>query len=153
LFFEDRPLFFEQLIKEIGSLIRKAERENLIPAVRLNGTSDIQWEKIRYKNQTIFGRFPDLQFYDYTKIPNRKTPLNYDLTFSLSESNEKHARNELSRGRRVAVVFRNELPSTFWSVPVVDGDTSDIRFNDPDKCIVGLKAKGTAKYDDTGFVR
>ena len=43
LYFENRPLFMEMLRKDLKALIRKAERENLIPCVRLNGTSDLPW--------------------------------------------------------------------------------------------------------------
>ena len=35
---------------------------------------------------------------------------------------------------------------------VVNGDESDLRFLDPRNSIVGLKAKGKAKKDTTGFV-
>ena len=84
-FFNDRDNFMLDLIYSINTLIRKAEREDLTPLVRLNGTSDIRWENIRHDGLTIFEHFPNVQFYDYTKIPNRKRiPANYDLTFSYS---------------------------------------------------------------------
>jgi hypothetical protein len=82
----------------------------------LNGTSDIQFEKIKLDNgKTIFEEFPEVQFYDYTKIPTRKVEhiKNYHLTWSYSEANEKYAeywQEALNRGMNVATVFRKELP-------------------------------------------
>jgi hypothetical protein len=85
LFNENKPEFFAQLIDDINKLKRQAKKKNLQAVVRLNGTSDIEWEKIKVAGEyTIFDLFPDLQFYDYTKNPNRKNlPSNYDLTFQL----------------------------------------------------------------------
>ena len=80
LFLKDRPAYKAQLVKEIKALVRKAKRENKRPAVRLNGTSDLRWERIFPE---LFDMFPDVTFYDYTKVPGRKTPPNYHLTFSL----------------------------------------------------------------------
>lgn len=152
-FFHKREDFFDQLKDDIRSLIKKAEREGYVPSVRLNGTSDLPWEKIKVNGETIFESFPDLQFYDYTKVPNRTSlPDNYHLTFSLSEDNDKEAGAEMARGINVAAVFR-ELPEKFWGYPVFDGDETDLRFLDPKGHIIGLKAKGTAKHDTSGFVR
>ena len=80
LFLKDRPAYKAKLVKEIKALERKAKRENKRAAVRLNGTSDLRWERIFPE---LFGMFPDVQFYDYTKVPERVTPDNYHLTFSL----------------------------------------------------------------------
>jgi hypothetical protein len=99
-------------------------------------------------------RFPDVQVYDYTKLPvpdKDKLPKNYHLTFSLSETNKEAALEALWKGFNVAVVF-DEKPNDFLGVPVVDGDESDLRFLDKPYSIVGLKAKGKAKKDKTGFV-
>jgi hypothetical protein len=158
-FFSDRDNFMLDLIYSINTLIRKAERENLTPLVRLNGTSDIRWENIRYDGLTIFEHFPNVQFYDYTKIPNRKRiPSNYDLTFSYSgvDTYQKAVRKakfniNLSR---IAVVFshRERIPETFHGLPVVSGDDSDVRHMDDKKVIVSLFAKGEAKKDTSGFV-
>ena len=122
------------------------------PIVRLNGTSDILWEK----RTNVIQSHPNIQFYDYTKIVHRfKTvlPLNYDLTYSLHETNHHLILRILREGGRAAVVFRNDLPVSFWGVDVVDGDKTDLRFLDPKGCIVGLKAKGPAKTDFSGFVQ
>lgn len=150
--FEDKVGYLAQLDKEIRALERKASRMGLEPVVRLNGSSDLPWERVAPE---ILERFGHLRFYDYTKVPSRTgLPSNYDLTFSLSESNEAAAKEALlENGIRLAVVFRNELPSTFWGVPVINGDATDLRFLDPQAVVVGLLAKGAAKKDESGFVR
>ena len=156
-FFTDRQSFMQQLVVDIDKLFFKAKRMGLTPLVRLNGTSDIQWESIPingYKN--IFEAFPDVQFYDYTKIANRTDlPSNYDVTFSYSgvEGFQPYVEKALLNNMRMAVVFRKEqdIPATFMGIPVVSGDNSDVRHLD-DKVIVGLYAKGKAKLDTTGFV-
>lgn len=152
-FFENRMDFMKVLDKDIISHVKSAERKGLVPIIRLNGTSDIPWERIAGPDgKTIIERHKDLQFYDYTKRPGRVVPPNYNLTFSLSEDNEKSALAELKRGFNVAVVFRTP-PDKFWGHPVIDGDETDLRFLDPARVIVGLKAKGKAKKDTSGFVR
>ena len=167
----DKVAFMRQLEREILSHIRKSERVGLIPAIRLNGTSDLPWEnvKVTFSNGftgTIFDRFPDVQFYDYTKIAARfqkDLPSNYDLTFSLAESNSEDAENVISLGGRVAVVFGNidrpNAQARRWNLPkrwngrkVVDADKHDLRFLDPKGVYCGLKAKGLAGRDKTGFV-
>jgi hypothetical protein len=153
-FFADRELFMRTLDNDIGALLRKAERMGLTPAIRLNGTSDIRWETIPVDGaENIMALYPTVQFYDYTKIPNRRgLPANYHLTFSRAESNADHIQTALDHGMNVAVVFRKELPETYLGLPVINGDVSDVRFNDPAPCIVGLKAKGKARKDTSGFV-
>lgn len=161
LFHANRDQFMLDLVKSIGALIRKANREKLIPVVRLNGTSDIRWENVFFmyqgKRVNIFDVFPDVQFYDYTKLANRKDiPSNYDLTFSYSarQAYQGQVKKAIASGMRVAVVFadRQTIPSEFLGLPVVDGDDSDLRFIDAQGCVVGLYAKGTAKNDHSGFV-
>ncbi len=104
-------------------------------------------------------QFPDVQFYDYTKIVARAykpMPSNYHLTLSYSEADADYAEQVLTAvrdtGINAAVVFRDKIPATFKGLRVVDGDKDDLRFLDPQGVIVGLKAKGDAKHDDTGFV-
>lgn len=152
-FFNDRKDFLERLSKDIESVSRKAERENMTPCIRLNGTSDIPWERVPFgDHDNIMSAYPDVQFYDYTKRPDRQQLDNYHLTFSLAEDNDERAKNMLKKGMNVAVVFK-EVPDSFWGYPVYDGDETDLRFKDPEKHIIGLKAKGSAKNDTTGFVR
>lgn len=153
LYHANPDLFVKKLKEEINAAINKSKRLNMTPCIRLNGTSDIAWEETVYN---VIQSYPDVQFYDYTKRPERfetLLPANYHLTFSLSESNEKHARRVLELGGNVAVVFRNELPKTFWGYKVVNGDETDLRFLDSKGVIVGLKAKGKARKDVSGFVK
>lgn len=152
-FFGNRSAFMLQLVKELEQLSRMAERNGERLAVRLNGTSDIRWESVPVDGcRNIYERFPEMIGYDYTKLPNRRNlPDNYSLTFSRSESNERDALRELDRGRNVAAVFA-ELPDTWKGFPVIDGDVNDLRFLDPSPVVVGLKAKGPAKVDRSGFV-
>jgi hypothetical protein len=153
MFFEQREEFFKLLHKDIKSLIKKAKKENMIPAVRLNGTSDINW--VRFK---IFEQYPEVQFYDYTKMLNHLTKdvANYHITFSKNEANDIDCKIALDRGYNVAVVFNTKkglsLPSSWNGYPVYDGDDTDVRFYDPENHVIGLRAKGMAKKDSSGFV-
>ena len=127
----------------------------LKPAVRLNGTSDIDWNI-----HGLYNEFKQVKFYDYTKIYKRALkyvngayPKNYHLTYSLNEDNKQKASYILKRGGNISAVFRDKkLPKRFKNFRVIDGDKSDLRFNDPKNIIVGLYAKGRAKKDNTGFV-
>jgi hypothetical protein len=159
MFFEDRGNFLNTLVKEIQSAIKKAKKNGMIPAFRLNLTSDIAWENIKINNQTIMEMFPEVNFYNYTKIFKRmlnfldgKLPKNDHLTFSRSESNDEHCKIILRRGGNVAMVFRNRLPKTYMGYDVIDGDADDLRFLDPKGIIVGLVAKGKGKKDESGFI-
>ena len=147
-FFNDRGAFLEQLEKEINAAIRWSLKRDLIPVIRLNGTSDLRWE-----NSGIIQKFNNIQFYDYTKLYNRKNiPSNYHLTFSRAESNQKQTLSALVNGLNVSAVFRNKLPKTYLNKKVINGDKHDLRFLDPKNVIVGLIAKGKAKKDQSGFV-
>lgn len=165
-FFGERDSFMEKLVADIAALVKKAKKLNMEPAVRLNGTSDIAWEKIACKRdgkvyRNVMEAFSDVQFYDYTKVIGRKSALalpNYHLTFSLSEENDADAIKALSEGYNVAVVLnigKNEpKPATWGGYPVIDGDETDIRFRDPKGGhIVALTAKGDARKMGLGFVR
>ena len=170
-FMENRPEFLNGLRDDIKKLCLKANRKGMLPAVRLNGTSDFPWEKTG-----IIDEFPEVQFYDYTKIlkraykagqkgpfKDRRWPKNYHLTFSRSETNMIECWSAISAGCNVSFVFKT-VPSkwtwgsrTAWDhIPikydVVNGDEHDLRFLDPTPCIVGLKAKGEALEDTSGFV-
>lgn len=160
-FMVDRQAFMTDLVKSIRFLIRQANKDHMIPLVRLNGTSDIRWEDITFmhdgKLQTIFEVFPHVDFYDYTKLINRKgIPKNYDLTFSYSGTPEflPFVKKAIDQGMRIATVFRSkgEIPSRFMGREVIDGDDSDIRHTEPKNVIVALYAKGKAKKDYSGFV-
>jgi len=155
MFFEARQDFMHELVTEIQKTIKKAEKQGLIPVFRLNGTSDLAWEKyeVMLSGKNIFQLFPQVQFYDYTKINNRKVSHipNYHLTFSKADGNDMDVRIALSNGMNVAAVF-HKVPETYLGRPVINGDETDLRFLDPKGVIVGLKAKGKAKKDTTGFV-
>jgi hypothetical protein len=153
-FFVRRTEFMERLAIEIANHVKAATRKGLVPCIRLNGTSDIRWESIPVGPfENIFQMFPEVPFYDYTKVPGRDLGIgNYHLTFSIADGNDADAEAELRRGMNVAVVF-DRVPSEYLGVPVVDGDESDLRFLDPSGVVVGLKAKGEAKSDDSGFVK
>lgn len=153
-YFADKVAFLANLDKGVTGLIAKATRQRMKPAVRLNGTSDIAWERTG-----IMDRFPGVPFYDYTKNPLRyaqflagKLPKNYRLVFSRSETNEAQCLEFLAKGGNVSVVFRKSLPKAWKGFRVIDGDKTDLRFLDPKGVVVGLVAKGKAKGDVSGFV-
>ncbi len=156
-FFEQRREFYAQLIKEISSAERKANKLGKQLTMRLNGTSDLQWENYKMQDgKTIFELFPNVVFYDYTKIAKRqpKPFANYSLTFSAADGNDNDVAVALQKGMNVAVVFRGDtLPQEWQGKTVIDGDTDDLRFLDPQNVVVGLRAKGKAKKDKTGFVK
>lgn len=178
LWAKDRPEFLRRLCKEIENFLRQADRKGLKPAIRLNGTSDIQWENIVIPGSggnrrpfsdkaNIFETFPELQFYDYTKIYKRfdrdALPSNYHLCLSYSNANAKYAdrcwESHVKHGTNLVMVYRTKLDiinaATWYEecrVKFIDGDANDLRFLDPDRCIVALKAKGTARKDRSGFV-
>lgn len=159
-FARDRQGFMRQLVKDILAFAKYCDGKGVQACVRLNGTSDIRWETIKIdgtNGQTLFDIFPTVQFYDYTKIANRKVPANYHLTFSYSAANPRYAKQveiALSRGMNMAVVFRKKesIPTSFMGLPTIDGDRDDLRFLDAANSIVALYAKGKAKHDTTGFV-
>ena len=164
LFIEDQSQFMTRMHADILTAIKSARRANMIPAARLNLTSDISWESIRIwkgasDKATLMTAFSDVQFYDYTADASRmerwltgKMPANYHLTFSRKENTPDILVDSIVKsGGNVAVVF-DKLPTTWRGHKVIDGDENDLRFLDPVGVIVGLKAKGKAKTDDSGFV-
>ena len=158
-FYRDRQGFMAQLIVDVAKFANYCRKRGIQPCVRLNGTTDIRWELIRYMGEkNIFEIFPNVQFYDYTKIPNRKVSdySNYHLTWSYSSANAKYEDlfwDVIRKGMSVAVVFRKPIDMTTWrGYKVVDGDKDDLRFLDPKQSIVALYAKGRAKKDTSGFV-
>lgn len=160
-FVKMRDAYLKKLVTEVSNVQKRAKKLKLKPVVRLNGTSDLQWELIKINGKTIFELFPSVQFYDYTKIISRVRRLssnpikNYDLTFSASESNHAECAEALKLGFNVATVF-DSIPKTYQGAKVINGDEHDLRFLDPKKSsglIVGLKAKGKARKDLSGFVR
>ena len=154
LFFTDLPLFKKSLIEDLKHFQAYCKEHSLQGYVRLNGTSDIDWQKIKMTDtQTIFEVYPSLTFYDYTKNAKRESKFkNYSLTFSYSESiTITTIKAKLKQDVNVAVVF-DEVPAKWKGIEVVDGDLSDLRPMDKKKVIIGLKAKGLAKTIKTDFV-
>jgi hypothetical protein len=174
-----------ELVEDIAKFVRYCERKGVKPAIRLNGTSDIQWEVAHpveivesngdtYRFANVFELFPQVQFYDYTKIYKRayrSLPSNYSLTLSYSEANSGYSDKIIATakdtGLNIAVVYRTkELRDglvasggdhlqgaiRMTNRPVFNGDETDLRFTDPQGVIVGLYAKGPAKRDTSGFV-
>ena len=160
MFFEQRQDFMLALKKDIELAIKQSKKLGLIPVFRLNGTSDLAWEKYdMIPGQNVFECFPDIQFYDYTKILGRKVKgiANYHLTFSAADGNDADVYRAIAEGYNIATVFglkkTEPMPETYLGRPVFNGDDSDLRFLDPKGVIVGLYAKGKAKKDTTGFVK
>lgn len=167
-FFNDRATFMLKLVDDIQRGVRKAALENMAPSFRLNGTSDLSWEKypvtingVEYEN--IFAVFPGVQFMDYTAVPRRKVSHipNYHLSFSAKENNDNDVRWALSAGMNVCVVFdipkTQAFPETYMGRPVIDADDTDLRFLDIPGVICGLRSKGQAKLKqlarESGFAR
>jgi hypothetical protein len=152
---KDKAAFLSTLTANVSAVIRNAKAKKMTPAIRLDGTSDVGWER-----HGVIQAFESTQFYDYTKNYFRmmsflsgNLPANYSLTFSRSETNESQCLEVLKRGGNVAVVFRSKtLPATWNGFRVINGDENDLRFLDPKGVVVGLSAKGKAKKDTSGFV-
>jgi len=140
--FIEQPLSFLRLMTEsIFWYACQIPCHRRQPMFRLNTYSDIPWELVF---PDLFEEHAEVQFYDYTKVPGRQPPRNYDLTFSYSgsEGNKVATEHEISRGSRVAVVFmtrQGDLPETFLGLPVIDGSIHDARPYDPGAVIVGLE--------------
>jgi hypothetical protein len=172
-FFADQDKFMNDLAKDVMKFQTKCHKEGRLPAVRLNGTSDIQFERIRVNNyKNIMDMFPLVQFYDYTKIAKRvygELPSNYHLTLSHSEASSAYANITAIAhddiGASVAVVVRTKeqaqalidmgtMPNygRYPNASIVSGDITDLRFLDPIGSVIVLYAKGKAKKDTSGFV-
>jgi hypothetical protein len=182
-YFADKAAFIAEMVRDLESFVRHCRRHNVKPACRPNGTSDIPWETNHpcYRNgirfESIFHAFPEITFYDYTKIVKRaykNLPSNYHLTLSYSAANTAYADSVIRAAREtgvnVAVVYRSKelrdslmldggmLRTDSFGLdnvlcrPVINGDSTDMRFLDRKGAIVGLYAKGPAKKDTSGFV-
>ena len=149
-FFDNREAFMADLVNDVLKAVRYARGKNLTPVFRLNGTSDLSWEKynIADTGKNIFQLFPTVQFYDYTKVLGRKVAHleNYHLTFSKADGNDADVKKALAQGLSVVAVY-DSIPE---GVP--SADETDLRFLDPKGIMLGLKAKGRAKKDYSGFV-
>ena len=148
-FFADRAAFMSDLASDIMKAVNYARKKGLKPVFRLNGTSDLSWEKYPVCGaDNIFALFPTIQFYDYTKVLGRKVSHieNYHLTFSKADGNDADVAEALMQGMSVVAVY-DQIPAD-----VPSADETDLRFLDPKGIMLGLKAKGRAKKDYSGFV-
>ena len=166
LFRDNRYLFFAILLRDIAREERKAKKNGYSLAVRLNGTSDIQFEAELFEGKTVFEYFPGVTFYDYSKNYSKARAAkiaaipNYSITLSYSEVNRGYARKIANQDtHNIAVVFRDTIPDFFTfpngkTLPVLNGDISDERYLDAtdQQYVIGLLAKGKAKQDTSGFV-
>ena len=152
-FYEARDYFMQDLYEDIQKGIKMATKLGLTPVFRLNGTSDLSWEKYTINDKNLFELFPTVQFYDYTKVLGRKVSQykNYFLIFSKADGNDSDVAEAILQGMNVAAVF-DAVPEGYMGRPVIDADEHDLRFLDAKGVIAGLKAKGRAKKDYSGFV-
>lgn len=154
LFFEDHSTFKEYLYDDLVLFNTYINQENIKGFVRLNGTSDIDWSKIKINKVTLFELFPDIMFYDYTKDFSRVNNEydNYHITYSKTEDTSiEDVRDITQNNNNVAIVF-DKVPNEWEGIEVIDGDVNDLRPEDVSGVIVGLKAKGSARKDTSGFV-
>ena len=155
----DRLRFLSLLFDDLLALQCEAKKQGIPLAIRLNTFSDLPW-------LPVIKRFPDIQFFDYTKEKERyrrflrgDLPSNYHLTFSASEIDRDHTlKGYLNQGGTVAVGFKlwranGQLPKRYLGSPVIDGDTHDLRYTDPRGAIIGLRNKGKLSGKDTDFSR
>tara|TARA_R100001079_G_scaffold54855_1_gene28038 strand:- start:3 stop:713 length:711 start_codon:yes stop_codon:yes gene_type:complete len=156
-FLANRLEFLNHLDREIKLSSERAKRKKLKYTVRLNGTSDLPFERYRLENgKNLMENNPNVQFIDYTKITNRlfqKLPKNYSLTYSQAENNLDNVKKILKTKYNIATVFRKKLPKKWLGRRVINGDKHDLRHLDPKKVIVGLIAKGRAIKNFNGFVQ
>lgn len=153
----DKLGFLTMLKNELVKINNKAIKESKKIAIRLNGTSDLDFVGM-VKNKLNFDllSLENLLFYDYTKIYGKalkyKDSKNYFVTLSLAEnSNLNEIKMALNLGINVSAVFKNNIPDQLLGFPVIDGDKTDIEMIFNTGVILGLKAKGKAKKDKTGF--
>ena len=163
-FFDNPKRFVEELAFDVREMQIIAERAGMRLAIRLNGTSDIPWENLGGETgQALMDRFPEVQWYDYTKNPARalkhargEMPANYFLAFSRSECNDEAVGRIMRAGGSVAAVFdlkkSEPFPKTWGGKRVVDGDAHDAIFEHGAGVVIGLRAKGEGKRDASGFV-
>jgi len=159
-FLADRLKFLNHLDREIKLSYARATRKGFKYTVRLNGTSDLPFERYKLKNGlNLMDNNPHVQFIDYTKVTNRlnkknKIPKNYSLTYSQAENNLEDVKKVLKTKYNIATVFRKKLPKKWLGRKVINGDLSDLRhLEDGKKIIVGLIAKGKAIKNFNGFVQ
>ena len=156
-FLHDKKTFINQLSNELIKINKKASKNTNQTLIRLNGTSDLDFIYLLKKYASFdISNYQNLHFYDYTKILGKvkkyANDKNYTLTFSRAEDNEKDIFEAINYGANVSAVFSGDLPKQYKGIPVYDGDKTDNEMLKFKSVILGLKAKGKAKKDTTGFV-
>ena len=150
LLIEHQEFFMNLLVAEIESAIRKANKLDALFSIRLNCTSDVDWANVLLKGRNIFEIFPDVQFYDYTKVFDKfeTKPANYHLTYSFTGYNWVNCLKAIENGNNIAMVFnlnkKDKLPMSYKGIEIISGDLSDYRVNDAKGVIVGLVWKKIA---------
>tara|TARA_R110002167_G_scaffold39965_3_gene123286 strand:- start:53 stop:766 length:714 start_codon:yes stop_codon:yes gene_type:complete len=156
-YLHDKKTFINQLASELIKIDKKANKNTNQTLIRLNGTSDLDFIFLlkKYANFDI-SNYNNLHFYDYTKILGKvkkySNNKNYTLTFSRAEDNEQDIFKAVQYGANVSAVFKGTLPQTYKGIPVIDGDKTDNEMLKYKGYILGLKAKGKARTDKSGFV-
>ena len=156
LFWTNKNAFLRQLSTEIEQLKKRAAAQGFKFAVRLNGTSDLAWHRMKVDGgSTLHELHPDVQFYEYTKVLNYldHDHKNLNVTFSDSGRNDSDIAAAIKSGHNVAVVFQDKLPKRWKGRRVINGDLHDLRFKDPRGVIVGLVAKGAGKKINNKFIK
>ena len=140
------------LMHEIKLAKKNASKNGRKFSVRLNGTSDIEF-------YNVINSFPHIQFYDYTKDPNRIDLPNYHLTFSYSNQAKArfdHYKQAIQRGQSIAFpVIASDYDSALSLQDCYDMDKTDLRFLDKHGKYGILKAKLTDNLADgvkQGFI-
>jgi len=155
-FWTNKNAFLWDLSREIEQLKKRAANQGFKFAVRLNGTSDLAFHKMKVDGgSTLHQLHPDVQFYEYTKVLNYldHDHKNLNVTFSDSGSNNKDIEAAIAKGSNVAVVFKDKLPKKWLNKKVINGDLHDLRFKDPRGVIVGLVAKGQGRNINNKFIK
>jgi len=170
MFMEHRNEYMNHIARFIVRASRKARRLLKKFCARLNGSTDLNWSRIKFKVDartaamtgvpegtmiTLPALFPDVQFVEYTKDFKRLGAVapNVHQTFSFSGENHEECKAALAAGHNVAVVFGMAFPATYWGATVINGDKHDLRHLDPKGVVVGLSPKGAkAKRSTNGFV-
>lgn len=149
----DRASFVGQLRKEIRNAIRLARKIGMPLAIRLNGGSDLDWSDVyeHFEDEAII-------FWEYTKRPELALKLNrmknVHVTYSQNERTTPRILGAMLTAQiNVAMVFHirrgKALPTHVGTVPVLDGDLTDLRFLDVRGSVVGLRLKSLRKVQST----
>ena len=149
-------IFYRLLNLDIQAAVKRAAKKLQRLACRLNVFSDIMHEKDK-RGRELVERWQDVQFYDYTAHLKRMLrddrPANYHLTYSRKEKRDAQSLTVLNAGKNVAVVFNHAtLPKEYLGAKVVDGDISDMRWQDGSPRVIGLKMKYASMDDAYGMI-